>query len=74
MALTECVNVSSSKSVTRVTDLENNKIGEVIDILSCQFTAEFDGKIKYFFYKDKGCTWQPLSEEAHHGSSNQSRT
>lgn len=49
--------------LTRVRDIENNEIGEVIDELSVQFTAEFNGKIRYFFYNEKGATWAPLSEE-----------
>ena len=49
---------------TRVRDLENNKIGKVIDDLSVQFTAEFNDKIRFYFYKDQGVTWTPITSEA----------
>ena len=48
------------KVFTRVKDLENNKIGTVIDFLSVQFTAEFDGKVRFFFYNEKGLTYEPI--------------
>lgn len=57
---------------TRVKDLENNKIGTVLDFLSVQFTAEFDGTVRFFFYNDKGLTYEPIMEDAN-GNSNQGR-
>lgn len=61
------------KFFTRVLDLENNKIGEVVDFLSVQFTAEFeDGHIRFFFYNEKGATWTPIKEDDN-GKSNHSR-
>ena len=60
------------KFFTRVKDLDNNKIGTVLDRLSVQFTAEFDGKVRFFFYNDKGLTYEPITEDAN-GKSNQGR-
>lgn len=51
------------KPLTRVTDLTNNKIGTVLDHLSVQFTAEFNGKVKFFFYQEQGLTWDHIKEE-----------
>lgn len=50
---------------TRVKDLHNNKIGTVLDHLSVQFTAEFDDKVRFFFYNDKGLTYEPIMENEH---------
>lgn len=52
------------KFFTRVKDLDNNKIGTVLDHLSVQFTAEFDdNSVKFFFYNDKGLTYEPIKEK-----------
>lgn len=47
----------------RIRDLNNNKIGTVLDLLSVQFTAEFNGKVKFFFYQEQGLTWDYIKEE-----------
>jgi hypothetical protein len=57
---------------TRVKDLDDNKIGTVLDHLSVQFTAEFDGKVRFFFYNQKGLTYEPIMENDN-GNSNQGR-
>jgi hypothetical protein len=50
---------------TRVKDLDNNKIGEVLDHLSVQFTAEIEGQVRFYFYNDKGLTYEPIMEDEH---------
>ena len=52
-----------TKYFTRVKDLDDNKIGKVVDFLSVQFTAEFeDGKVRFYFYNNKGLTYEPIDE------------
>ena len=61
------------KLFTRVKDLHNNKIGKVLDHLSVQFTADIEGKVRFFFYNDKGLTYEPIMEKDN-VKSNNSRT
>lgn len=41
------------------TDDEVWETGEVVDVLSVQFTVEFPGEVtRFFFLKDEGQTWR----------------
>ena len=35
---------------------------KVFDALATQFTIKVKGKVRFFFYEDKGITWQKTSE------------
>lgn len=43
-----------------IIDMETGKKGEVVDALALQFTALVDGRIRFYFYKDKNLTWVPM--------------
>ena len=46
------------KSFRKVQLKDNNKKGEVVDHLSCQFTVRYeDGTFGFLFYRDEGVEW-----------------
>lgn len=46
------------KTLTHVRDLDSDEVGPVIDLLSAQFTAEIGGRVRFYFWTDRGVTWK----------------
>jgi len=35
---------------------------KVVDTLATQFTIKVKGKVRFFFYEDRGVTWQTVND------------
>jgi len=67
--LSKLLNLEVTKSpvkrgdvVELVYDSEIWATAKVVDPLSKQFTCVVNGKVKFFFYEDRGTTWQTPKE------------
>ena len=64
-------NVMKSRALTRVRNLETNKDGTVVDVLSSQITVDYDdGTFGFLLFKYIKVDWIPIQEKAN-GKENQ---
>lgn len=60
-----------SRALTRVRNLETNKDGTVVDVLSSQITVDYDdGTFGFLLFKYIKVDWIPIQEKAN-GKENQ---
>lgn len=48
------------KTLVKIKDLQTDEVGEVLDLLSEQFTALMNKKVRYYFFKDRMVTWEEV--------------
>lgn len=46
--------------MVKIKDLQTDEVGEVLDLLSEQFTALMNKKVRYYFFKDRMVTWEEV--------------
>jgi hypothetical protein len=42
----------------KIWSVEHESEGDRVELLSTMFTAEVEGKVRFFFYVDHNCTWR----------------
>lgn len=50
--------VSTGDKVDLIIDGEVYHTGKVVDALATQFTIKVNKRVRFFFYEDRGLTWQ----------------
>jgi hypothetical protein len=46
------------RTLTKIRDTSTHEVGEVLDLLSEQFTADMNGKVRFYFWRDRNVTWE----------------